>query len=33
MSLGAARTPHPDRSPLPAEQLVDLFLHGARLDG
>jgi hypothetical protein len=30
MSLGAARTPHPDRAPLPAEQLVDLFLHGAR---
>jgi AcrR family transcriptional regulator len=29
MSLGAARTPHPDRSPLPSEQLVDLFLHGA----
>jgi AcrR family transcriptional regulator len=30
MSLGAVRTPHPDRIPLPAEQLVDLFLHGAR---
>jgi hypothetical protein len=29
MSLGAARTPHPDRSPLPSDQLVDLFLHGA----
>jgi AcrR family transcriptional regulator len=29
MSLGGARTPHPDRSPLPSEQLVDLFLHGA----
>jgi AcrR family transcriptional regulator len=29
MSLGAARTPHPDRSPLPTERLVDLFLHGA----
>lgn len=29
MSLGPARTPHPQRSPLPTEQLVDLFLHGA----
>jgi hypothetical protein len=27
MSLGAARTPLPNRSPLPATQLVDLFLH------
>jgi hypothetical protein len=33
MSLGAARTPYPDRDPLPAEELVDLFLHGARNDG
>jgi AcrR family transcriptional regulator len=29
MSLGAARTPHPERLVLPAGQLVDLFLHGA----
>jgi AcrR family transcriptional regulator len=29
ISLGHARTPHPQRSPLPIEQLVDLFLHGA----
>ncbi|MFF5295831.1 hypothetical protein [Paractinoplanes globisporus] len=29
ISLGAARAPHPDRTPLPAGQLVDLFLHGA----
>jgi AcrR family transcriptional regulator len=29
MSLGPARTPHPQRSPLPAEHLVDLFLYGA----
>jgi AcrR family transcriptional regulator len=33
MSLGAARVPHPDRSPLPAGQLVELFLNGARTDG
>jgi hypothetical protein len=33
MSLGAARTLHPDRSPLQAEQLVELFLDGARTDG
>src|SRR3954471_3322058 len=33
MSLGAARPPHPARPPLPAGQLVDLFLHGAWSDG
>jgi AcrR family transcriptional regulator len=29
MALGPTRTPHPQRSPLRTEQLVDLFLHGA----
>jgi AcrR family transcriptional regulator len=33
MTLGAVRVPHPDRSPLPAGQLVELFLNGARTDG
>ncbi|MET0417975.1 MAG: hypothetical protein ABW022_18350 [Actinoplanes sp.] len=33
MSLGAVRTPNPDRSPLPAEQLVELFLNGAQTNG
>jgi AcrR family transcriptional regulator len=33
LSLGAVRAPHPDRSPLPAGQLVELFLNGARTDG
>jgi AcrR family transcriptional regulator len=29
MSLGATRTRHPDGTPLPARQVVELFLHGA----
>lgn len=33
MSRVAARTPNEERSPLPAEQVVDLFLHGALTTG
>ncbi|WIN00355.1 hypothetical protein ACTOB_004055 [Actinoplanes oblitus] len=29
LSRTAARTPGEEREPLPAEQVVDLFLHGA----
>ena len=29
MIVGGVRPAHPDRPPLPAEQVVDLFLHGA----
>jgi len=33
MARVGARTPNEERSPLPAEQVVDLFLHGALLAG
>jgi AcrR family transcriptional regulator len=29
MTFGGVRPGHPDQAPLPAEQVVDLFLHGA----
>jgi hypothetical protein len=29
MTFGGVRPAGPDRPPLPAEQVVDLFLHGA----
>jgi hypothetical protein len=29
MTFGGVRPAGPDQSPVPAEQVVDLFLHGA----
>jgi hypothetical protein len=33
MAFGGVRPAGPDQTPLPAEQVVDLFLHGALSTG